>query len=284
VHEYLGMILDCTVEGKIKINIHKYIKGFLDELPPELRGCSTTPASSHLFNAEGPSPPLDAHNAKAYYHHTMQLLYIGKRGRPDLQISLSFLTIRVRKPIVTDWRKLAKTCKYLNDTKDLVLTLEAHSILLLKWYIDAAFAIHADMRSHSGGMLTIGNGYSYGAFTRQRLNTKISTESEVVGVSDLLPQVIWTRNFLECQGYKVTELVVHQENQSAILLEKNGRGSSSKRTRHINIRYFFITNRVKSGEVSIKYCPTEEMIADFFTKPLQGAKFKKFRNLILNIQ
>ena len=71
---------------------------------------------------------------------------------------------------------------------------------------------------------------------------------------------------------------------SAILLEKNGRASSGKRTRHINIRYFFVADRVKSGEVSIDYCPTGSMVGDFFTKPLQGALFYKFRAEVLNLQ
>jgi hypothetical protein len=68
-----------------------------------------------------------------------------------------------------------------------------------------------------------------------------------------------------------------------MLLERNGRGSSSKRARHINVRYFFVSDRIKSGEMNVEYCPTGEMVADFFTKALQGAKFTKFRNLIMNV-
>ena len=105
-----------------------------------------------------------------------------------------------------------------------------------------------------------------------------------MGANDFLPQVLWTRYFLEAQGYAVSENVLYQDNQSAILLEKNGRGSSSKRTRHINIRYFFITDRIAAGKLIVKYCPTEEMRADFFTKPLQGGLFRLFRDQILNIQ
>ena len=67
------------------------------------------------------------------------------------------------------------------------------------------------------------------------------------------------------------------------MLETNGRASSGKRTRHINIRYFFVHNRVDAGEVSIQYCPTGDMLADYFTKPLQGSKFQQFRNLIMNV-
>ena len=66
-------------------------------------------------------------------------------------------------------------------------------------------------------------------------------------------------------------------------LEDNGRSSSRKRTRHINIRYYFMTDRIKAGDISVKYCPTEMMIADFYTKSLQGKLFRIFRNLIMNI-
>jgi hypothetical protein len=102
-------------------------------------------------------------------------------------------------------------------------------------------------------------------------------------VNDVLPQVLWTKYFLEAQGYDAIDAVIYQDNQSAILLEKNGRASSSKRTRHLNIRYFFIYDRIESKEVRVEYCGTDDMIADFFSKPLQGSLFKKFRDFIMNI-
>ena len=67
-----------------------------------------------------------------------------------------------------------------------------------------------------------------------------------------------------------------------MLLEENGRLSAGKRSRHLNIRYFFVTDMIKKGMIDIKYCPTDDMIADFFTKPTQGGSFKKFRKLIQN--
>jgi hypothetical protein len=100
---------------------------------------------------------------------------------------------------------------------------------------------------------------------------------------EVLPQILWSRYFLEAQGYGVEESVVYQDNQSAMLLAKNGRGSSSKRTRHINVRYFFVADRIASKEVKVEYCPTGDMVADYFTKPLQGTLFCKFRDFIMNI-
>ena len=77
---------------------------------------------------------------------------------------------------------------------------------------------------------------------------------------------------------------MYQDNQSAILLENNGRASISRRTKHLNIRYFSITDRIKKGELKIEYCPTDDMVADFFTKPLQGKKFIQFRKIIMNLK
>jgi hypothetical protein len=99
-----------------------------------------------------------------------------------------------------------------------------------------------------------------------------------------MAQVLWTRYFLEAQGYKIRDNKVFQDNQSTMLLEKNGRGSSSKRTRHINVRYFFVTDRIKSQEMNVEYCPTGEMLGDLFTKPLQGSLFRKFRDAIMNVK
>ena len=75
-----------------------------------------------------------------------------------------------------------------------------------------------------------------------------------------------------------------QDNKSTILLEKNGFKSSTKRTKHINVRYYFVRDKWEKQELDIRFCPTESMVADFFTKPLQGWRFIKLRDLILGYQ
>ena len=113
------------------------------------------------------------------------------------------------------------------------------------WYVDASFAVHPNMRSHTGGVFTMGRGFPINiSSTKQKLNTRSSTESELGAVDDMMPFVLWTCYFLMAQGYGVTENLLLQDNRSSMLLERNGKASSSKRTRHINIRYFFITDRV----------------------------------------
>ena len=70
---------------------------------------------------------------------------------------------------------------------------------------------------------------------------------------------------------------------SSILLEKNGRKSAGQRSRAINIRYFFVSDQVEKGNLDIEYCPTDDMTADFMTKPLQGEKFLKFRAEVMGL-
>ena len=173
--------------------------------------------------------------------------------------------------------------KYLKGTRKLVLRLEASKCNFLKWYVDASYTVHKDMKSHTGGMLTMGKGAVCGISKKQKLNTKSSTESELVGVEDVLPQVLWTNYFMKDHGWHTNHSVVFQDNKSAILLEQNGKLSSSNRTKHINVRYFFIKDCIERKEVKIEFLGTDEMVADYFTKPLQGTKFIKFCNQIMNI-
>lgn len=284
VHEYLGMTLDFTQPGKVTVNMTDYVMRMVDEAPEEFGGVATSPAANHLFDISEACKTLDEGRAARFHHMVAKALFVCKRARPDIQLTVGFLSTRVRAPNEGDWRKIKRLVQYLRGTSEIGLTLEADSGQIVKWWIDAAFAVHDDMRSQSGATMTLGKGMVYCSTTKQKLNTRSSTEAELVGVSDFLPQVLWTRYFLNEQGYGLRDNIIYQDNQSSMLLASNGRASSGKRTRHINIRFFFVADRAKSGELDIQYCPTDKMIADFFTKPLQGSKFKELRATILNMQ
>ena len=284
VHDYLGMILDFSLPGKVQIKMEEYIKNMLMELPEDMAGLATTPAADHLFKINDTPTHLTDEAAMLFHHNVAKLLFLCKRARPDLQTAVAFLSTRVKQPDHDDYKKLARAMKYLRNTISLPLMLEADDLQLVHWWIDGAFATHRDMRSHTGGAMSLGKGVIYGTSTRQKLNTRSSTEAELVAVDDCMSQILWTKYFLDAQGYHINECVVYQDNKSAILLGENGRASSSKRTRHINIRYYFVTDRANCGEIKLRHCPTAEMLGDYFTKPLQGALFTKFRDRILNLQ
>ncbi len=180
-----------------------------------------------------------------------------------------------------DWEKLCHLVEYLRKDHARALVLGAENDGLLIWYVNASFAVHPNMWGHTGGGLTMGRGFPISVSTKQKLNTRSSTESELVGVDDMMPIILWTCYFLLSQGYGVVENLLLQDNRSSTLLERNGRASSGKRTMHINIRYFFISDMVNMKEVSIHWCPTKEMVADFWTKPLHGSHFRKLRDYIM---
>ncbi len=115
-----------------------------------------------------------------------------------------------------------------------------------------------------------------------KCNTKSSTETKIISLGDKLSDVVWMRYFNECQGYDIDECVIFQDNMIALSMEKNGRVSASKRSKHIKAQYFLIKDYYDAKEIDLKYCPMESMWADVLTKPLQGQKFRDMRAFLQN--
>ena len=113
---------------------------------------------------------------------------------------------------------------------------------------------------------------------KQKLNTKSSTEGEIVGVSDFLPNMIWVSMFLEAQGFSLEENILYQDNESAMKIVLKGKRSCSAKTKHMNHRYFWIKDRLENEKIKVKHC---KMVPEVFTKPLKGSLFRKFRDVIL---
>ena len=171
--------------------------------------------------------------------------------------------------------------KYINGSKDLGIILRAENPLKLHAYIDASYGVHEDGKSHSALALTLGQGSILAKSSKQKLVTKSSTEAELVAESDFASEAIYGTEFLLAQGEDVTPAIIHQDNMSTIAMIKNGISKSDK-TRHMNVRYFWTKERVENGEIQILYTPTDDMVADILTKPLQGDKFLTLRRMLLN--
>ena len=271
----------------------EYLQDLIATLPEDLQTnrVFNTPAGDHLFTVNEDADRLSSDKAETFHHYVAKLLFAAKRTRPDIATAIAFLCTRVKSPDVDDWKKLCRVLKYIQLTPFLPLTLGWDETGTAHWYVDASFAVHNDMRSHTGGMMSFGQGAIIGISTKQKINTKSSTEAEIVGVDDVLNVQVWCRYYLDAQ-YEMAEKEpmikydkLYQDNVSSIRLEKNGKASSTKRTRHINIRYFAITDRLNANDsvLSVDYCPTGEMVADLFTKPLQGSLYRKHRNSVLGI-
>jgi hypothetical protein len=274
---YLGMLMDLSKEGKLIISMNGYVKECMTEY--QISGTAPTPATKELFEV-GAGELLDKDKKEAFHSRVAKLLYLAKRARPDILVSVSYLSTRVQEPTSVDWKKLDRVLRYLNGTPNLGIAIEPDKDLTVTAFIDAAFAVHGDARSHTGAILTLGSGPIYVKSSKQKINTKSSTEAELIAVSDTVGQVLWTRHFMEAQGYSLKPARIKQDNMSTMRLLNNG-FDSADRTRHIHIRHFFVKEKIDDGEVTVEYEPTESMIADMMTKPLTGEAFIKLRDMIM---
>lgn len=279
--DYLGMVFNYKEDGSVSVNMEKYILDILSEW--EVTKPAPTPASVDLFKVTD-SPPLLGDKREKFHSTVQRLLYLSKHVRPDILTAVSFLTTRVTEATFEDMKKLHRVLRYLFGTAKLELNLsipDQDGYIKVSTFIDAAYALHDDCKGHTGVAVTLGNGVLFSKSTKQKLVARSSTEAELIGIHDGIVHGIWMKNFLTELGYEVNCVDLLQDNKSTIILAEKGK-SKSNRTKHIAVRYFYIKDLVNGGEVKISYMPTEDMIAEFFTKPLQGAQFLKLRDLILN--
>ena len=104
-----------------------------------------------------------------------------------------------------------------------------------------------------------------------------------MAADDAAVMILWTKLFMEAQGYPIERNILYQDNKSAILLETNGRRSAGARSRALNVRYFFLTDQNEKGNLEIEYCPTKEMKGDYMTKQLVGEQFGVLRKDLMGL-
>ena len=276
---YLGMLFDFSKPSVASISMTAYT----DEILAEAAGLKvyTTPATENLFQTRDTATLLDEKGKKHFHSIVAKLLYLAKRTRPDVLLPVSFLTTRVQRPDEDDDKKLQRVLGYLKGCPHLGISLHADKPVQVKAFIDASYGVHEDARSHSGLILTLGNGPVLAKSRKQTSVSKSSTEAELIAFSDLSTEAIFGAEFIAGQGEKMKQTLILQDNMSTIALIENGK-SKSDRTRHIKIRYFWSKQLIDDGTVVIEYLPTNDMLADCLTKPLQGAKFTEMREKLLN--
>ena len=281
-HSYLGMNFNFSIKGQVEINMSGYVEDLLRNFATDL-GTVSTPALSNLFEVDADAVKLSLKDSKTFHTCVAKLLYLAKRVRPDILLVVNFLTTRVKEPNETDQAKLIRVLKYLKGTSELGIKLCPAAKIGILAHVDSSYACHPDFKGQTGIVISLGSGPIFVRSSKQKLVARSSTESELIGLADGSSQVIWSREYLTAQGYKLDESVIYQDNSSTIALANKGR-STSDATRHINVRFFFVNEKIKEGVIKLIHKPTEQMIADILTKPLQGKLFKDLRTQLLNWQ
>ena len=148
-------------------------------------------------------------------------------------------------------------------------------------FADAAYGVHLDARSQTGMFISIGRGPLIWKAIKQKCVTKSSCEAEIIALSDIVSLTIWVRDLLKSIGiYNGKPVTIYEDNKAAINLVSDG-ASTTERTRHVHIRNNFIGQFIESKEIKVIYCPTQKMIADIFTKPLDKAQFCFLRDYLM---
>ena len=186
------MTLDYSVSGHISINMSHYIEEMVKEFPQEnVKGASVaSPWNENLFKVQHDSVPLEKEHTKLFHTMTTQGLFLCKHCHPDIVSAIAYLTTWVQKPNHADWTKLCQMLHFLRQTVMDKLTLRADGSGSLKWHCDAAFALHNDLRSHTGSTFSMGDGAITYLGRKQGMNTRRSTKVEVVATDEVISPMI----------------------------------------------------------------------------------------------
>jgi len=157
-HVFLGINIKFLEDRNMELLMKDYLKEAIDEFLDDIVKSSVTPAAKNLFDVNDNGEKLSTERSDNFHSITWKLLYVAQRARPDILLPITFLCTRVSKSNVKDWEKLKRVLQYLRGTLDLALILRADDIVKMKTWVDASYAVHADMKSHTGGCVSFGRG------------------------------------------------------------------------------------------------------------------------------
>jgi transposase InsO family protein len=195
------------------------------------------------------------------------LMYAMVATRADLAYAVSVVSQYMAKAGPMHWKAVKRIMRYLKGTLDFKLCLGGKHVTL-RGYCDADWAGDTnDRRSTTGYVFFVGNGAISWNSKRQPTIALSTTEAEYMATSQCTKEALWLRKLLDDVGYvqdKATLIMC--DNQGSIALAKNPTHHS--RTKHIDIQHHFIREKLEKEEIELKYCPTEDMVADVLTKAL----------------
>jgi hypothetical protein len=268
---YLGMQFDFSKDGEVTITMPGYVKELIQYY--EIEGNAVSPHNDKLFEINDESPLLSKEDQDAMRSATASLLYLARRTYPELLPVTAHLTTRVGKYTTEDEGKFVRAMKYLNTYPNGGVTLRAGSgDIEIHAYVDASHGVHADGRSHTGCVITLGGGSVFTRSGKQKAVSRSSTEAELIALSDSLPTILWARQFLRDMGIDIGPVQIHEDNTSTIALAERGK-SNKGMTKHVKVRYFLVKQYIDEGEIEITHTRTEDMWADLLTKPVMGNTF-----------
>jgi hypothetical protein len=256
----------------------------------DTKPAATPMEQSANFSPDSPAVSsilLSSAEKTTYREMIGSLMYLSTMTRPDITYAISTLSQYLDSPTTTHLAAVKRVFRYLIKTKQFRLVLGGHHLADGNktcgtfGFSDADWASHLDRHSISGFAFFVGIGVISWSAKKQPIITLSSTESEYVALTHATKDIIWIHKLLSELSFLYHHslpTILNCDNQGVIKLSKNS--CFHARTKHIDVHFHFVRQAVDQGHIKVKYIPTDNMVADIFTKALGRIKFEFFRNLL----
>jgi hypothetical protein len=183
IHKYLGMDLNFALDGVVQVSMITYTSKVILDFPKSITTSCTSLTGNHLFTIPDAAEAkfLPEEQAQAFHHTVAQLLFLCKHTQCNIQTAVLFLTIHIKDPDKGDWEKLKRVLQFLHGTCQMKLNLSANNLTTIQWWVNTSYTTHDDCQGHMGAMMSLGKGATISFSNKLKVNTKSSTESELVG-------------------------------------------------------------------------------------------------------
>jgi hypothetical protein len=265
----------------IKLGQRQYILDMLDRFnmadcnavtaPMVVDGVTTAIGADHK--------PLES--SVPYQSLIGSLLYASVCTRPDITMAVSYLSKFMTKPMQVHWEQAKRVLRYLKGTVDMPLVYGGDQSIRLVGYSDADHASDGDGRRSRTGYVFMLNGGAVSWKSQKQQSVALSTaEAEYMALAAATQEAVFLRQLMaDMQQPQHDSTIIYEDNTSCIALTKNN--MTTGRSKHIDIKYHFCREKQETGDIDVKYCPTDDMLADVLTKPLAAPRHKKLCALIM---
>ncbi|KAG2760539.1 hypothetical protein Pcac1_g27547 [Phytophthora cactorum] len=278
-----GEIEQDVATGKVSVRQTKFANDILEKFNMEKSNPVKTPQDPDLkltkAMCEGGCKHDETMANVPYRNAVGCLMYLMVGTRPDLAAAVGVLSQFAADPCPTHWQALKRVFRYIQGTKAHGIEFQGSCEDGLQGYSDADWAGDIESRRSTSGYAFMMNGGCISwRSKKQRTVALSSTEAEYMALSEATQEAVWLKVFLCELGEMANDeaVKIYEDNQGSIALAKNP--EFHKRTKHIDIRYHFVREKVEDGQVVLQYVSTTDMLADIMTKPIPATQFGVLRN------
>ena len=279
ISNYLGIEVNRDEDGIFYICQKEYITTLLNRFSLNDSKISNIPMDTGYYRNDLKSKTVLEDN-NLYRKAIGSLLYLCLNSRPDITSSVIILSRKNEKPLKSDWNEVKRIFKYLKGTINDRLMLGSGGFESeLVGYSDADWAGDCTDRKSTSGYVIQLSGSTIDWKTQKQNSVSLSScESEYIALTELCTQLKWIVQLLKDMGVVLRNISVYEDNQSTLKLLDSEKIQT--RSKHIDVRYNFVKEIKRLGEMNFYYCDTQNMPADLLTKPLSGEKIKRFKLLM----